>query len=87
MSSVLALKGAYFAEASYLAPVRLAVVPSLHHIVCDVGATVILGRLPEEGETLAAEFVGPQVPGRSGAVQHLTGQVKHQTKPGVHSST
>ena len=63
MSSVLALKGAYSAEASYLAPVRLAVVPFLHHIFSDVGATVILRRLPEQGETLAAELVGPQVPG------------------------
>ena len=85
MSPVLALKGAYFAEASYLAPVRLAVVPFLHHIVCDVGANLIPRRPPEQGEPLAAGR--PAGPGAVRPVQHLTGQVKHQAKPGVHRST
>ena len=54
-----------------LAPVGFAVVAPLHHVVGDVGAAVVLGRLPEQGETVAAELVGPQVPRRCRTVQNL----------------
>ena len=59
------------AASIYLAPVGFAVVTPLHHIVGDVRAAVVLGRLPEQCEALAAELISTEVPGWARPVQNL----------------